>query len=147
MHATQPPPDPVDNTTVSPVTALRSAADYLDQHGWIQSEYYHCDDCEQPAACTLGALAIACYGHPIADPFDDLSDEGRNIVDLDHLNRWHDFMTVHHALMYCLNLGWDRLELSVDVWNDTTGRTATEVTTTLRAAADHLASAERRVAP
>ena len=146
MHATQPPtPDSTDTPTVPPVTALRLAADYLDQHGWIQGDYYVPWDAEHPPACTLGALAIACYGQPIADPFDDGTEDGRHIVDLDHVNRWHDFMTVHHALIAYLNLGRARLDFSVDTWNDTTGRTVTEVTTTLRAAADHYA--ERLVTP
>src|SRR6266536_5797947 len=54
---------------VTPATTLRDAAGYLDRYGWCQGGYY-----EQtargvmPAACTVGAIGMVCYGSQVEAP-------------------------------------------------------------------------------
>src|SRR5262245_30238746 len=48
---------------------LRDAASYLRRHGWIQGTYYDTStDAGTPAACTVGAIGMVCYGHPYDAP-------------------------------------------------------------------------------
>ena len=48
---------------------LRAAATYLRRHGWIQGAYYEqADSGLSPGACTVGAIAMVCYGSPVAAP-------------------------------------------------------------------------------
>jgi hypothetical protein len=138
MHAAH-PTDTVP--TVSPADALFRAAEYLREHGWIQHDYYAPWGGDQPPCCALGALAIICYGHPIADPFDDGTNDGDLPVDHEHLNRWHDFVTAHQHLYTYLNHQAGFRGMPVDDWNDTPGHTADHIITVLRAAARHTVTA------
>jgi hypothetical protein len=64
------------HTLVAPAPAaatvprtLRDAAAYLARHGWIQGAYYDSDASgSNPAACTVGAIAMVCYGGPQPAP-------------------------------------------------------------------------------
>jgi hypothetical protein len=61
-------PVAIELATTIPTT-LRDAASYLARHGWIQGAYY--DDANPgltPAACTVGAIAMVCYGSPVQAP-------------------------------------------------------------------------------
>jgi hypothetical protein len=75
-----------------------------------------------PAACTVGAIGMVCYGGPVDAPAQHFDDPG-----------WDDFETaVAHVDRYLI------VEHALDVYsfNDAKGRTADQVRTALRAAAD-----------
>jgi hypothetical protein len=56
---------------------LRNAATYLSRHGWIQGAYYDPDaTCFTPAACTVGAIGMVCYGGPVDAPAQMFHDPG-----------------------------------------------------------------------
>ncbi len=102
---------------------LRSAALYLERHGWIQGAYY--DDTARvftPAACMVGAIAMVCYGGPVDAPAQHFDDPG--YLDFEeavlHLDR---YLLVHD--------GTEAYE-----FNDVRGRTADDVIRVLRQAAD-----------
>jgi len=65
----QPTHTPVALTRVTTARTPRDAASYLARHGWIQGAYYDCDAAGlTPAACTVGAIAMVCYGEPQLAP-------------------------------------------------------------------------------
>src|SRR5262245_52498658 len=67
MQPTHTPVAPELATTIP--TTLRDAASYLSRHGWIQGAYYDEADAGLcPAACTVGAIAMVCYGSPVQAP-------------------------------------------------------------------------------
>ena len=125
-------PDP------TPAATLRRAADYLEAHGWIQGQYYASWNDEQPAACTVGALAVAAYGYPHPEPFCDDFEAGDDAL----IDCWSAFVNAEFALAAYLGLlrvderrDPDDME-SVHTWNDKPARTGPEVIAALRAAAD-----------
>src|SRR5690242_5380342 len=68
-HPTSPAADPDNPGVVTPADILRGAARYLDTHGWHQGTYFASDDLGTrvtdepfPAACVVGAIAMAAYG-------------------------------------------------------------------------------------
>jgi hypothetical protein len=116
---------------VTPATTLRAAATYLDRHGWIQGGYY-----EQtargfaPAACLVGAIGMVCYGGQVDAPAQHFEDPG-----------WGDFETavafMDGYLCQVDPYATDACSFNdVYSFNDTPGRTADQVTATLRSAAD-----------
>ena len=126
-HAVRHDPDPTtrrphEPAWVSPSVILRSAATYLDRHGWIQGSYYDATATVfTPAACLVGALGMVCYGGPVDAPALNFADPG-----------WPDFddaMTVVDAHLQ------DAYGLDVYSFNDTKGRTREQVIAALRAAA------------
>ena len=131
MHATQQPPAGLDPT---PAATLHRAADHLERHGWSQGAYYADYGSDTPSACVIGALAIAAYGYPHPDPYSDTFH-----TDSVESDCWHRFVTAEYHLSTHLGLKpADRESLEPETlydWNDHDGRTATEVITTLRAAA------------
>jgi hypothetical protein len=64
-----------DADAVPAAPVLRSAALYLERHGWIQGAYYDgTAGVFTPAACLVGAIGMVCYGGPCEAPaqlFDD----------------------------------------------------------------------------
>jgi hypothetical protein len=104
-------------------SVLRSAALYLERHGWIQGSYY--DDTAQvftPAACTVGAIAMVCYGGPVDAPAQHFDDPG--YLDFEE--------AVLHLDRYLLvEDGTEAYE-----FNDVRGRAAADVIRVLRQAAD-----------
>ena len=141
MHATQPPPTPGTGIVDEPersatADVLRRAADHLTKHGWVQHHYYGTNH-PHPAACAVGALAIAAYGYPHADPFSAAFDDD----DPTQLACWHLFVDAEFALAAYLGLhtiadGPALFDESIHGWNDHPGRTADQVITALHAAAD-----------
>lgn len=107
-------------TTVPEV--LAAAADYIDEHGWMRGDF--CD--KQGRVCVRGALYAVVTGSP--DP--------RSLFEPDELVNW---ATVE------LDQSVDGL---IEVWNDTEGRTARDVTDLLRQLADVAADTDllRRLA-
>jgi hypothetical protein len=85
--------DPVDQDE-APGTAgsvLRSAAVYLERHGWNQGSYYDLTATRfTPAADMAGAIAMVCYGGPVEAPAQHFDDPG--FLDWEeavlHLDRW-----------------------------------------------------------
>jgi hypothetical protein len=56
---------------------LRSAARYLERHGWIQGTYYDATaGTFTPAACLVGAIGMVCYGGPVDAPAQHFDDPG-----------------------------------------------------------------------
>jgi hypothetical protein len=102
---------------------LRAASRYLRCYGWIQGGYYdQTATVFTPAACTVGAIGMVCYGGPVDAPalnyeapqFDDF-DRAVNFLDRELRNAfWEDVYS----------------------WNDLAGRTKAEVIAMLNAAAD-----------
>ncbi|SCG80631.1 hypothetical protein GA0070609_6552 [Micromonospora echinaurantiaca] len=121
---------------LSPADILRCAARYLELRGWTQGVYYapSQDDNPFPPACVAGAIAVAVYGHRIPVPH-----EHKNPAAARGYSRTLDALTCHldtagpdPARPYHEgDLDTDPFE-----WNDRPGRTAEQVISTLRAAAD-----------
>jgi len=114
------------STGEAPGTAgnvLRSAALYLQRHGWIQGAYYDATAASfTPAACLVGAIGMACYGGPVDAPAQHFDDPG--FLDFEeavlHLDRW-----------LLVNDGSESYE-----FNDAKGRQVADVLHALRQAAD-----------
>ncbi|OJF11910.1 DUF6197 family protein [Couchioplanes caeruleus] len=113
------------DTAEAPGTAasvLRSAALYLERHGWIQGAYYDSTAASfTPAACMVGAIGMACYGFPVEAPAQHFDDPG--------------FLDFEEAVLHL-----DRYLLVEDgsqayEFNDAQGRTVAMVTDQLRKAA------------
>jgi hypothetical protein len=101
---------------------LRSAALYLERHGWIQGAYYDSTSGTfTPPACMVGAIGMVCYGGPVDAPAQHFDDPG--------------FLDFEEAVLHL-----DRLLLVEDGsesygFNDDRGRTLADVTYVLRRAA------------
>lgn len=83
-----PVPEP-DGINVPDV--LRSAALYLERHGWVQGSYYDpTATIFTPAADLVGAIAMVCYGGPCEAPSQHFTDPG--FADFEaavlHMDRW-----------------------------------------------------------
>jgi hypothetical protein len=122
-HPSTGPADPIV-ATVDVASILRCAARYLDRHGWCQGAYFdQTAVCFTPAACLVGAVGMVCYGGPVEAPaqmfgtpeFDDFE------ATITHLD---EFLLFEHGTP------------SAYEFNDADGRTAEQVITALRAAAD-----------
>jgi hypothetical protein len=128
---TTPPAD------ITPADILRGAACYLELHGWIQGNYYQPVTTDPfPAACGVGAISMAAFGvltyAPFNLPFEERRDFHRALDAVtDYLRRTDpqsDDPDGHELA--------DDDEYSPYAWNDSPGRTAEQVITTLRGAAD-----------
>jgi hypothetical protein len=101
---------------------LRSAADYLTQHGWIQGAYYDATTGSfTPPSCLVGAIGMVCYGGPVDAPAQHFDDPG--------------YLDFEEAVLHL-----DRFLLVEDgsvsyEFNDARGRTVEQVTDVLRQAA------------
>jgi hypothetical protein len=101
---------------------LRSAALYLERHGWIQGAYYDSTSAGfTPPACLVGAIGMVCYGGPCEAPAQHFDDPG--------------FLDFEQAVLHL-----DRYLLVEDgsesyAFNDATGRRVEDVTHVLRDAA------------
>jgi hypothetical protein len=125
MHPTQ----NQSPTPVTPAVTLRSAARYLEQHGWIQGRYYaDATPGTLPAACTLGAIGIAVYGKVTEVPPAEY-----------HRPEFPQFQAAVAALVEYLvqspKYDLDEQYL-ISLWNDRSGRLAARVGSALLAAAD-----------
>jgi hypothetical protein len=107
----------------TPAQVLRSAADYIERHGWNQGFYYNLPGTPTPAACAVGAIAITCYGEPVEDPQYTFT-PGRGIYLM--TTGWlHDYL--------CANDIADRA--GIPSWNDHPNTTGIDVTDAMRDAA------------
>lgn len=101
---------------------LRSAAVYLERHGWITGAYYDATTgVFTPPACMVGAIGMVCYGGPVDAPAQHFDDPG--------------FLDFEEAVLHL-----DRYLLVEDgtesyEFNDARGRTVDQVTDVLRKAA------------
>jgi hypothetical protein len=101
---------------------LRSAALYLERHGWITGAYYDSTTGSfTPPACMVGAIAMVCYGGPVDAPAQHFDDPG--------------FLDFEQAVLHL-----DRYLLAEDSsesyeFNDARGRTVEQVIDVLRKAA------------
>ncbi|MEV1075873.1 DUF6197 family protein [Micromonospora parva] len=68
MNPTQKQPTtPAALADLTPADILRCAARYLELRGWTQGDPYELGEHDSfPPACTLGAIAMAVYGRPVA---------------------------------------------------------------------------------
>jgi hypothetical protein len=129
MHPTHNPPE-VEQT---PADVLRHAALYLSRHGWIQRTYYGTPG-PTPPACALGAIAMAAYGNPVAEPF-NVDQPG-----------WSDYYNAAESFNDYLHLaglmpddpdstGENGDDFDVYDWNDLAATTGEQVITALQSAA------------
>jgi hypothetical protein len=101
---------------------LRSAALYLERHGWTQHAYFDpTATLFTPAADMAGAIAMVCYGGPVEAPAQHFDDPG--------------FLDFEEAVLHL-----DRYLMVEDSsesyeFNDVRGRTVDQVTEVLRKAA------------
>ena len=108
-----------DETTAR---VLRDAATYVERNGWIQGAYYDSTSGSfSPPACTVGAIAMVCYGGPCDAPAQQFDDPG--------------FLDFEAAVLHL-----DRYLLVEDSseayeFNDAKGRTAEDIIRVLRDAA------------
>ena len=102
---------------------LRSAAVYLERHGWIQGAYYDgTSEVFTPAACLVGAIGMVCYGGPVDAPAQHFDDPG--------------YLDFEEAVLHL-----DRYLLVEDgsesyEFNDAKGRRVADIIHVLRQAAD-----------
>ncbi|MEV0396917.1 DUF6197 family protein [Polymorphospora rubra] len=131
MKATHQPPTTGD---ITPADLLRNAAVYLERHGWQQGFLLGLGfDTPYPPACALGAIRMAATGN--ADdvitttiPADDYTAcLLAQAILANHLEPDYDHTNDIEADL--------NFEVISD-WNDDTERTANDVTTALRDAAD-----------
>jgi hypothetical protein len=137
MNPTHTPPVDVEPT---PADILRGAARYLQLHGWRQDGLYGDDEfttdtpSRTPAACALGAIGMAAFGHRIPNHYDESAEwaayrQSSNILD--------DYLTLTCAKDTVPILDANYADgVSVGDWNDAPGRTAEQVIAALNAAAD-----------
>jgi hypothetical protein len=120
----QPTHTPVAPTlTTGTARTLRDAATYLRRHGWIQGAYYDSTvDGLHPAACTVGAIGMVCYGRPVPAPAQMFDRPG------------HDEFEAAVSYLDCLLE--DERGHGVYEWNDDRARTVEEVLHVLTAVAD-----------
>ncbi|MBL7259163.1 DUF6197 family protein [Paractinoplanes lichenicola] len=108
-----------DETTAR---VLRSAALYLERHGWIQGTYYDgTSGIFTPPACLVGAIGMVCYGGPVDAPAEHRDNPG--------------YLDFEAAVLHL-----DRYLLAEDSseayeFNDARGRCLEDVTHVLREAA------------
>ncbi|WP_446213995.1 DUF6197 family protein [Micromonospora sp. IBSANI012] len=122
MHATQ---NTVAEQVTTPARTLRDAALYLSRYGWIQGAYYdQAATCFTPAACTVGAIGMVCYGGPVDAPAQMF--DAPEFVDFEAAVTLLD--TYLREIYPC--------DMGVYSFNDTPGRTRDEVIAALNAAAD-----------
>lgn len=117
----------------TPADLLRGAALYLQRHGWTQGSYYidagvpsRLRTTATPAACVVGALAMAAYGRCTSDPFAVERPERRQFAGA------VEFLTCQLYDEY----GDEDGDNVVVIWNDRDSRTAADVIGTLNDAAD-----------
>src|SRR4051794_40216822 len=113
---------PADEAPGAAGSVLRSAALYLERHGWIQGAYYDAASGSfTPPACLVGAIGMVCYGGPVDAPAQHFDDPG--------------FLDFEAAVLHL-----DRYLLAEDgsesyEFNDARGRRLEDVTRVLRDAA------------
>jgi hypothetical protein len=106
----------------TPARVLREAAVYLTRRGWVQGCYYdQTATVFDPAACTVGAIGMVCYGGPVDAPALNHTDPG--------------FAAFEAAVAYLD--GWLIEHYGQDVYsfNDTPGRAVCDVVVSMRSAA------------
>jgi hypothetical protein len=114
---------------------LRSAALYLERHGWFQGCYYDATSgVFTPAACLVGAIGMVCYGGPVDAPAQHFDDPG--FLDFEeavlHLDRY--LMVEDGSESYEFNdARGRRVEDVIRVLRDAAGRPADELIDALRA--------------
>ena len=108
-----------DGTTAR---VLRSAALYLERHGWIQGAYYDATTgLFTPPACLVGAIGMVCYGGPVDAPAQHFDNPG-------FLN--FETAVLHLDRYLLVENGSESYE-----FNDARGRRLEDVTRVLRDAA------------
>jgi hypothetical protein len=129
------------HTDPTPAQLLRAAATYLDTHGWHQGSRYEFTGelMPTPAACAVGALCIAAYGNVMADLIcqpEPTPAQWQALIGVFRV--FTDYLTgVQQTHPVCPeDVDDDVYESIIGGWNDHPDRTATQVTTTLRTAAD-----------
>jgi hypothetical protein len=101
---------------------LRSAAVYLERHGWIQGAYYEFTaEGFTPAACMVGAIGMVCYGGPVDAPAQHFDEPG--FLDFEEA-------VVHLDRYLLVEDGSEAYE-----FNDAKGRSLDDVLRALRGAA------------
>ncbi|MFG1608350.1 hypothetical protein [Actinoplanes sp. NPDC049265] len=114
---------------------LRSAATYLERHGWIQGTYYDATSGSfTPPACLVGAISMVCYGGPVDAPAHHFDDPG--FLDFEaavlHLDRY--LLAENGSESYDFNdAKGRRLEDVTHVLRDAAARPAHELIDALRA--------------
>lgn len=142
--ATEPP------ETVARV--LRSAALYLERHGWIQGAYYDGRSGSfTPSACLVGAIGMVCYGGPVDAPAQHFDDPG--FLDFEeavlHLDRY--LLVENSSESYEFNDAWGRTRGQVtDVLRDASTRPVEELIDAIKAIDDlnnNMAALAERLCP
>jgi hypothetical protein len=124
----------------TPAQLLRGAAVHIDTHGWHQGCRYemHAELNPTPPACAAGALCIATYGSALADLIRWPEPTEAQWRALGEVYRFFACHLLGTDLGYRGDPGelLDVYEEIIGTWNDHDGRTAAQVTTALREAAD-----------
>ncbi|MGI5237001.1 DUF6197 family protein [Dactylosporangium sp. CA-139066] len=128
-------PDMTPNPLAS-AAALRNAATYLELFGWFPLDYFYLCPDRFPSADVVGAISVAVYGRAVYDPFDDLNPfmDPKDLAVFTATAEYFDqYLRSQH--------GYDH---GAPLWNEQPERTLSEVTTTLRNAADDLEASHDR---
>lgn len=136
-----------DTDAVPAAPVLRSAALYLERHGWIQGAYYDpTATVFTPAADMVGAIGMVCYGGPCEAPAQHFDDPG--FLDFEeavlHLDRY--LLVEDGSEAYEFNdAPGRRAEDVLRVLRDAAARTADELIDALRVLDAHNPSMATRV--
>ncbi|MEV0570577.1 hypothetical protein [Dactylosporangium sp. NPDC050588] len=125
MQPTQKPPTGDPSGAPDAVRdVLLAAAKYLTAYGWDQCELYADSHSVNPAACTVGALSMVCYGYPAEVPAFNVTHPG-----------FEDFDAALFRLDCYVTETFGPEAGGVLGFNDTPGRTVADVLAMLRNAA------------
>ncbi len=121
------------NALIEAAQTLEKGAAIIEERGWCQGTNLDWDN----RVCVFGALALA-MGKDVSDDYEGINWTGRNSSELTQMmvGSLLDVIDPPHRL----NAVTDR-EAAGSIsthWNDIEGRTAIEVTTTMRSAAQRL---------
>jgi hypothetical protein len=112
-----------------PVQVLRDAADYLQRYGWAQGTLYWRHDGGRPPVCAVGAIRIVVLGPPMVEGLADTRA-------VRHVHRAVEVLAAYLIRHTGFQTGRGLDVVQVTEWNDQPDRTATEVCTVMRRAAD-----------
>jgi hypothetical protein len=130
------PPRQTPAVADTPARLLRAAADYIEAHGWHQGTLFNrLTTTERPPACAAGALYFAGYGDAISEVHMLLYPR-RVVLAAFRVFAGHLVDTDPTLPNEPATDSLAAYEEVIGAWNDRDHRTAVEVTTTLRAAAD-----------
>jgi hypothetical protein len=137
----EPTHTPVIADAMAPATILRSAADYLVEHGWCTHRLFDTVSEAAPAVSVRGAIRMVVFGTVVTVPDTRLPDPHFDPV-VGAVCELAAYLVVDGQAPD----GHDKARHVLDAWNDCPNQTVDRVVATMRAAADLSEHARERAA-